>query len=49
MRLNAEPLKESFTTDTTAKPGHRYRYTVRAMDTAGNMGPPSPEAIAEPL
>ncbi len=48
-RLNAEPLKESFTTDTTAKPGHRYHYTVRAVDRAGNVGAPSPEAIAEPL
>jgi hypothetical protein len=48
-RLNAEPLKESFTTDTTARPGHRYRYTVRALDKAGNMSAPSPEATAEPL
>jgi hypothetical protein len=48
-RLNAEPLKESFTTDTSARPGHRYRYTVRAVDKAGNVGAPSLEAIAEPL
>jgi hypothetical protein len=48
-RLNAEPMKDSFTTDTTAKPGTRYRYTVRAVDKAGNMSAPSPEAIAEPL
>jgi hypothetical protein len=48
-RLNAEPLKESFTTDTSAKPGIRYRYTVRAVDKAGNVSAPSPEAIAEPL
>ena len=48
-RLNPEPLKESFTTDTSAKPGHRYTYTVRAVDKAGNMSAPSPEATAEPL
>ena len=48
-RLNAEPTKDSFTTDTSAKPGHRYRYTVRAVDKAGNVSAPSSEAIAEPL
>jgi hypothetical protein len=48
-RLNAEATKDSFTTDTSAKPGHRYRYTVRAVDKAGNVSAPSPEAIAEPL
>jgi hypothetical protein len=48
-RLTAEPLKDSFSTDTSAKPGHRYRYTVRALDKAGNISAPSPEAIAEPL
>jgi hypothetical protein len=48
-RLNAEPMKDSFTTDTSAKPGHRYRYTVRAVDKAGNMSAASPEAVAEPL
>jgi hypothetical protein len=48
-RLTAEPLKDSFSTDTSTKPGHRYRYTVRALDKAGNISAPSPEAIAEPL
>jgi hypothetical protein len=48
-RLNAEPTKDSFMTDTSATPGHRYRYTVRAVDKAGNVSEPSPEAIAEPL
>jgi len=47
--LNAEPTKDSFTTDSFAKPGHRYRYTVRAVDKAGNVSEPSPEAVAEPL
>jgi len=49
VRLTPESVKDSFLTDSTAKPGIRYRYTVRAVDTAGNMSPPSPEAIAEPL
>jgi len=49
VRLTPESVKDNFLTDSTAKPGIRYRYTVRAVDTAGNMSPPSPEAIAEPL
>jgi hypothetical protein len=48
-RLNAEPTKDSFMTDTSARPGHRYRYTVRAVDQAGNVSAASPEATAEPL
>jgi len=49
VRLTPDLIKDSFSTDTTAQPGHRYRYTVRAVDTAGNVGAPSPEAVAEPL
>lgn len=48
-RLNKELLKESFFTDESVKAGRRYRYTVRAVDTAGNQSAPSPEAVAEPL
>jgi len=48
-RLTPQPLKDSFTTDEAVRPGVRYRYTVRAVDTAGNVGPPSPEAVAEPF
>jgi len=48
-RLTAEPVKDSFLSDTSAQPGHRYRYTVRAVDKAGNVSAPSPEATAEPL
>lgn len=48
-RLNKDLLKDSFTADETARPGHRYRYTVRAVDASGNMSPPSPEAVAEPF
>jgi hypothetical protein len=49
VRLTPDPVKDSFMADTTAKPGKRYRYTVRAVDAAGNIGPASPEASAEPL
>ncbi len=48
-RLTAEPIKDSFMTDTSAKPGQRYRYSVRAVDKAGNVSAPSPEAVAEPV
>ena len=48
-RLTAQPIKDSFLTDEAVKPGVRYRYTIRAIDTTGNLGPPSPEAIAEPF
>jgi len=48
-RLTPDLIKESFFNDSTAQPGHRYRYVVRAVDTAGNQSPPSPEATAEPF
>jgi hypothetical protein len=48
VRLTPRPIKESFVNDEAVKAGTRYRYTVRAIDTAGNVGPPSPEATAEP-
>ena len=48
VQLNPQPIKESFLTDEHVKAGTRYRYTVRAIDTAGNVSPPSPEAAAEP-
>ncbi len=46
-RLNKELIKESFFNDETAQPGHAYRYTIRAIDNAGNASVPSPEATAE--
>ncbi|HEV2064721.1 MAG TPA: hypothetical protein VGS00_09260, partial [Thermoanaerobaculia bacterium] len=49
VRLTPQPIKDSFLTDEAVKPRVRYRYTVRAIDMAGNLGPPSPEAIAEPF
>ena len=49
VRLTSQPIKDSFLTDEGVKPRVRYRYTVRAIDRAGNVSPPSPEAIAEPF
>ena len=40
-RLNAELAVDSFANDTTVQAGHRYTYTVRAVDKAGNMSAPS--------
>jgi len=48
VQLTPKPIKESFLTDEAVKPRTRYRYVVRAVDTTGNMSPPSPEAAAEP-
>lgn len=38
---------QTFFTDLLVVPRHRYRYTVVAVDTAGNRSPASPEAVAE--
>ncbi len=46
-RLNKDLVKDTFLNDETAQSGHRYRYTVRAVDAAGNQSAPSPEATAE--
>lgn len=46
-RLTPQPVTETFFSDTTVTPGRRYRYTVVAVDAAGNASPPSPEAVAE--
>jgi len=47
--LTEAPIQETFFTDSALSPGKRYRYTVRAIDSAGNRSAPSPEAVAEPL
>ena len=47
--LRKELVTESFFNDGTAKPGLRYRYMIKAVDTAGNESAPSPEAMAEPF
>jgi hypothetical protein len=46
--LTPRPSKDSFLTDEAVKAGTRYGYTVRAIDKARNVSPPSPEAVAEP-
>lgn len=33
--------------DTSVAPGHRYAYSVRAVDTSGNASAPSPEVMAD--
>ncbi len=48
-RLTDRPITDTFYTDPSVPAGSRYRYTVRAVDAAGNVGPPSPEAVAEPF
>lgn len=47
--LTEKPVTDTFLTDTTVQPRRRYRYTVIAVDAAGNASPPSPEAVAETL
>jgi hypothetical protein len=47
VRLNEALVTDPFFNDATPRPGRRYRYTVRAVDRAGNMSAPSPEAEAE--
>ncbi|HTO86978.1 MAG TPA: hypothetical protein VMR54_05545 [Thermoanaerobaculia bacterium] len=49
VRVTEKPVSDTFFTDTKVPSGKRYRYTVRAVDTAGNVGPPSPVAFAEPF
>jgi len=49
VRLNKELITDSFFTDESVEPGRRYRYTVRAVDAAGNQSAPSSEAVAEPF
>ncbi len=48
VRLTPEPLADPFFTDRTARQGHRYLYTVRSVDRAGNESAPSPATAAEP-
>ena len=48
-RLTKDPVADPFFTDETVGQGKRYRYTVIAIDRAGNRSPASPEAVAEPF
>jgi hypothetical protein len=45
--LPRELVKDTFFNDEAAEPRRRYRYVVKAVDTAGNESAPSPEAVAE--
>jgi fibronectin type 3 domain-containing protein len=47
--LSKDPVTDPFFTDDAVAQGKRYRYSVRAVDRAGNQSPSSPEAIAEPF
>jgi hypothetical protein len=49
VRLTKAPVTQPFFTDTSVSQGRRYRYTIRAVDRAGNESGPSPEAVAEPF
>jgi hypothetical protein len=48
-RLTKDPVTDPFFSDEGAGQGKRYRYTVRAVDRAGNLSADSPEAVAEPF
>jgi hypothetical protein len=48
-RLTKDPITDPFFNDETARPGKRYRYTVKSVDRAGNESTPSKEASAELL
>jgi hypothetical protein len=47
-RVNPQLIKDTFFNDESVVAGRRYRYVVKAVDTAGNESPASPEAVAEP-
>ena len=49
VRLNDKPIPDTVFTDENVPQGKRYNYTVRAIDAAGNIGPPSPISFAEPF
>jgi len=47
VRLTEKPIADAFYSDSAVAPARRYRYTVVAVDAAGNVSTPSPEAVAE--
>lgn len=47
--LTKDPVADPFFTDEAVGQGKRYRYTVIAIDRAGNQSPASSEAVAEPF
>jgi hypothetical protein len=47
VRLTEKPIADAFFIDNAVAPARRYRYTVVAVDTAGNVSAASREAVAE--
>ena len=47
--LTPRPILETVYSDARVEAGKRYRYTVKAVDVAGNVSEPSPEAVGEPF
>jgi hypothetical protein len=49
VRLTKDLVADPTWDDTSVQKGHRYTYTVRAYDHAGNESAPSPPAVGEPF
>ena len=49
VRLTKDLLADPSYDDSAVQKGHRYVYTVRAYDKAGNESAPSPPAVGEPF
>jgi len=49
VRLTKDLVADPTWDDTSVQKGHRYTYTVRAYDHAGNESAPSPQAVGEPF
>jgi fibronectin type 3 domain-containing protein len=45
--VNPDLLPTPAVRDTSVEPGHRYWYTVTAVDRAGNESPPGAPAVVE--
>jgi hypothetical protein len=47
--ITTSPISDTFYSDESVQTGRRYRYTVVAIDSAGNRSAASPEAVGEPF
>jgi fibronectin type 3 domain-containing protein len=47
--IRTSPISDTFYSDESVETGRRYRYTVVAIDSAGNRSAASSEAIGEPF
>ena len=47
--ITPTPVTDPFFNDAAPRAGRRYKYTVRAVDRAGNQSGDSPVAMAEPF